>query len=133
MNETQLQAIFNSITNKTNYQRANLISTIEQLSDTELSSIIHLILTMCYPKGPNKGKIYSPYLQKKANEYINKTLYKHQNYQSLQDTNLQLEKTNRKLHQKNQALIRRTQSLGAQTQHLQDQKSKHIAEIRSLV
>ena len=54
----------------------NLISTIEQLSDTQLSSAIHLISTMRYSKGANKGNIYSPYLQKKANEYINQTLYK---------------------------------------------------------
>jgi len=58
---------------------------------------------MCYSKGPNNGKIYSSYLQKKANEYINQTLYKHQNYQSLQESNSLLEKTNKKIYQKNQA------------------------------
>ncbi|GES81062.1 hypothetical protein GLOIN_2v1761399 [Rhizophagus clarus] len=97
MDDTQFQAILNTITNKTNYQRANLFSIIEQLPDTELSSTIHLI----------------------ANEYIDQTLYKRQNYQSLHDSNSQLEKTSKKLCKKNQALIRQTQSLGAQNQHLQ--------------
>jgi len=40
---------------------------------------------MHYSKGPDNGKIYSSYLQKKANEYINQTLFKH--YQSLQESN----------------------------------------------
>ncbi|CAI2193984.1 365_t:CDS:1 [Funneliformis geosporum] len=106
---------------------------VEQLFDAEFSYTINLISTMHYSRGPNKGKIYSSYLQKKANEYLDQTLYKHQNYQSLQDSNSQLEKTNKKYYRKNQVLIRQTQSFGAQTQHLRDQKSKQIAEIHSLV
>ncbi|CAI2172901.1 14371_t:CDS:2 [Funneliformis geosporum] len=64
---------------------------------------------MHYSRGPNKGKIHSSYLQKKVNKYLDQTLYRHQNYQSLQDSNLHT------------------------TQHLRDQKSKCIAEIHSLV
>ena len=101
MDKTQLQAVYSSITRKTNYQKSKLISMIEQLPDAELLSTINLISTMRYSKGPNEGKIYSPYLQKKANDYIDQTLYKHQSYQSLQDSNSQLERTNKKLCQKN--------------------------------
>src|SRR5207248_1363983 len=120
MDEIQLQTISNIITSKTTHQQANLnnlIFTIEQLSDTQLSSAIHLISTMRYSKGANKGNIYSPYLQKKANEYINQTLYKRQvthqvTHQVLQESNAKLEIDCKKLHQKNKTLIRKTQSLG---------------------
>ncbi|CAG8843923.1 31613_t:CDS:2, partial [Gigaspora margarita] len=44
-----------------------------------------------------------------------------------------LQKENKKLDRKNQTLIKCTQSLGAKVQHFRIQKSKHIAEIRSLV
>jgi hypothetical protein len=89
---------------------------------------------MRYPKGPNKGKIYSPYLQNKAYESITQTLYKHQpTFKSLQESNSKLKTDLKKLNRKNKALIKKTQSLGAQNKHLHDQKSKHISEIRSLV
>ncbi|RIB24662.1 hypothetical protein C2G38_2139166 [Gigaspora rosea] len=89
---------------------------------------------MRYPKGPNEGKLISPYLQKKTYNYMVQSLYKSKSdYCSLQDSNSRLEKKNKKLSQKNQELLKRTQSLGAKAQHSRDQKSKHIAEIRSLV
>lgn len=33
---------------------------------------------MRYPKGPNEGKLISPYLQNKAYEYMSQSLYKRQ-------------------------------------------------------
>ena len=129
MDESQLQTISNMITSKSN-QRSNLnnlISTIEQLSDTQLLSAIHLISTMRYSKGANKGNIYSPYLQKKANEYINQTLYKrHVTHQALQESNAKLEIDCKKLHQKNKTLIRKTQSLGVQNMHLRHQNANRL-------
>ncbi|RIB26645.1 hypothetical protein C2G38_2030026 [Gigaspora rosea] len=55
--------------------------------------------------------------------YLVQSLYKHKSdYDSLQDLDLELK-----------ALVKRTQSLGAKAQHFQNQKSKYITEIRSLV
>ncbi|RIB15105.1 hypothetical protein C2G38_2143741 [Gigaspora rosea] len=89
---------------------------------------------MRYPKGPNEGKLISPYLQKKTYNYMVQSLYKSKSdYCSLQDSNSRLEKKIKNLVKKNQELLKRTQSLGAKAQHSRDQKSKHIAEIRSLV
>lgn len=108
MDQNQLEIILNTIRNQSlnstiggNNQRANLILTIQQLPEEQLLSVSHLISTMRYPKGPNKGKIYSPYLQKKAYESITQTLYKHQpTYRSLQESNAKLETDFKKLHQK---------------------------------
>lgn len=111
-----------------------LISTIKQLPDEELSSASNLISLMRYPKGSNMGKIFSPYLQQKGYNYLNQSLYKpNLDYKSLKTQVRKLEKRNNRLYQKNQDLIKRTQSLGATAQHVQVQRSKHIAEIRSLV
>ncbi|RIB29141.1 hypothetical protein C2G38_2057451 [Gigaspora rosea] len=74
------------------------------------------------------GKIFSLYLQQKAYDYLNQSLYKpNLDYKSLQDSSSKLEKRNNKLYQKNQDLIKRTQSLGTKAHHVQVQKSKHIA------
>ncbi|RIB08768.1 hypothetical protein C2G38_2251808 [Gigaspora rosea] len=57
-------------------QRTQLISTIWQLSKEELPSANNLISIIRYLKGPNKGKLISPYLQKKSYNYIVQSLYK---------------------------------------------------------
>ncbi|CAI2197716.1 3891_t:CDS:2, partial [Funneliformis geosporum] len=51
---------------KEDRQRMDLISSVQQLSDKEISAANHLITTMCYPKGPNESKLISPYLQNMA-------------------------------------------------------------------
>jgi len=92
---------------------------MEQLSDTQISLAIHLISTMHYYKGINKGNIYSLYLQKKANEYINQTLYECQvTNQELQESIQKLESDCKRLCQQNKTLIRKTQSFGVQNMQL---------------
>ncbi|CAI2193843.1 7624_t:CDS:1, partial [Funneliformis geosporum] len=72
---------------------------------------------------PNKGKIYSPYLQKKVYESITQSLYKHQfTYKFLQESNTKLKADFKRFHRQNQILIRKTQSLGVQNRHLRNQK-----------
>ncbi|CAI2185751.1 4418_t:CDS:2 [Funneliformis geosporum] len=91
-------------------------------------------MTMRYSKGPNKGKLISPYLQNKACEYVSQNLYKYQiSVTSLQETNNEIATKIKQLQQQNNHLIHRTQSLGVHTRHLWNQKSKHIFEIQSLV
>src|ERR1700722_19552080 len=55
MDEIQLLTVFNTIikanSQKASYQRANLVYIIEQLSDEELGSTIHLLSKMRYTKG----------------------------------------------------------------------------------
>ena len=70
---------------------------------------------MQYPKGKNKGKIISPYLQKQLIELISNTLYRPQSsYTALQ----QLQSQNKNLIRRNEALIIKTKSLGSQNCHL---------------
>ncbi|CAI2193716.1 16325_t:CDS:2, partial [Funneliformis geosporum] len=73
-------------------QRIKLMSTIQQLSDKEVSAASHLIETMRYPKGLNAGQLLSPYLQNKAYNSIVDSYYKHQlSNKSLKDANFKLD------------------------------------------
>jgi hypothetical protein len=46
---------------KDDKEQIKLLSAIQKLSNEEVPNANRLISTMRYPKGPNKGKIYSPY------------------------------------------------------------------------
>ena len=51
----------NESLDKDDEERIKLLSAIQKLSNEEVPNANRLISTMRYPKGPNKGKIYSPY------------------------------------------------------------------------
>jgi hypothetical protein len=57
-------------------KKDELIRQIYALSDEEVLNVHHLLKTMVYPKGIHVGQILSPYLQKKAYEFIKTGLYK---------------------------------------------------------
>ena len=57
-------------------KKDELIRQIYALSDEEVLNVHHLLKTMVYPKGIHIGQILSPYLQKKAYEFIKTGLYK---------------------------------------------------------
>jgi len=63
----------NSITRKKNVK---LIKHINSLSDFQIEKTHFLLKTMIYPKEKNVWEILSPYIQKKAHEFIEAGLYK---------------------------------------------------------
>src|ERR1044071_2500877 len=63
----------NSIANK---KRIELIKHINSLPDSQIEKLHSLLKTMVYRKGKNVGEILSPYLQKKAFEFVETGLYK---------------------------------------------------------
>ncbi|CAG8481259.1 20141_t:CDS:1 [Cetraspora pellucida] len=83
MNNNDLQLIYQYMVQPTNHQKENktthhqkLINIVEHLLDDELKSTIHLLDTMWYSKGSNKGSLLSSFLQNKVLNYINSSLYK---------------------------------------------------------
>ncbi|CAB4436549.1 unnamed protein product [Rhizophagus irregularis] len=74
------------------------------LSDNQLKSAVHLFNIMQYLKGPNKGNLLLPFLQNKALNIVNSSLYKVdqdsglliQNNQEFQKQIIQLEYSNSK-------------------------------------
>ncbi|GBB90494.1 hypothetical protein RclHR1_17480007 [Rhizophagus clarus] len=122
------------LTNKVYRQRNKLTAAVQQLSDKEIPAANHFITTMRYPKGPDAGKLLSPYLQTIAYNSIADSLYKRRlSIESLKDEKDQLEMENKKLNQQTKKLIGKTKSLGAQVEHLRNQKLQYVSEIRSLV
>ncbi|CAG8806260.1 8436_t:CDS:1, partial [Racocetra fulgida] len=76
----------------------NLIELIQSLSDEEKKEATKLLENMRYPKGKNKGKIISPYLQQQLVEVISASLYRPQSsYAALQKECNQLRSQNKKL------------------------------------
>ncbi|CAB4440961.1 unnamed protein product [Rhizophagus irregularis] len=72
-----------------NPQKSHLIPMIQELPEKDISPARNLISIMRYPKGPNKGKIFSPYLQQKVYSYLFQSFYKHHSsHQFLKDSNL---------------------------------------------
>src|SRR5438067_1323727 len=59
---------------KTLHQK--LIDRVEQLPSNQLKSAVHLLDIMRYSKGPCQNNLLSLFLQKKALDFINSSLYK---------------------------------------------------------
>ncbi|CAG8479180.1 12505_t:CDS:2 [Cetraspora pellucida] len=74
--KNKLKAPLNDNEKKNQRMFQKLLYTIEQLPDDQLKATIHLLDTMRYFKGPNEGKLLSPYLQDKALNFISSSLYK---------------------------------------------------------
>jgi hypothetical protein len=92
-NELKLQ-------NKVDRQQNKLIAAVQQLPDKEVPAANHFITNMHYPKGPDTGKLLSPYLQIKAYNSIADSLYKHKlSNKSLKDAKNQLKMENKRLNQ----------------------------------
>ncbi|CAG8577621.1 28727_t:CDS:2 [Gigaspora margarita] len=127
MDQDQELSLSNNVVTIEEHRRNHLIALIQNFPNEEVLAATHLLTTMRYTKGPDKGKLLSSYLQKKAHKYISDNLYK------TQSTNDKLVRENKRLHRQTDKLIKKTQSLGARSRILYNQKSHHIMEIRSLV
>ena len=57
-------------------KRMQLLQRILKITNRELESALSLLVNMRYTKGPYTGEILSKYLQKKALNYIETTIYK---------------------------------------------------------
>ncbi|CAG8835069.1 662_t:CDS:1, partial [Cetraspora pellucida] len=68
------QIFNNSNTNNPIYN--TIIHTLNIMPEMDLKSTSHLLRTMKYSHEKNKDQIFSPYIQKKASNYISDSLYK---------------------------------------------------------
>ncbi|CAJ0646962.1 12327_t:CDS:2 [Entrophospora sp. SA101] len=81
--------------------RIELINKINDLDEKELIACSQLFENMQYPNGTHQGKILSPYLQKKAMEWVLMTKGKPQNNESeINQKMKELEKEIKKLKKK---------------------------------
>lgn len=96
-----------------------LTKKIKDLSDNQLKSAVHLFNIMWYLKGLNKGNLLSPFLQNKALNFVNSSLYKVGqdsgslilNNQKLQKQITWLEHSNSKKNTAQKSLSTNSQSL----------------------
>ncbi|CAJ0840333.1 13818_t:CDS:2 [Entrophospora sp. SA101] len=86
---------------KTKQIRIELINKINNLDEKELIACSQLFENMRYPDGTHQGEILTPYLQKKAMEWVLITKGKHQNNESeINQKMKELEKEIKKLKKK---------------------------------
>ncbi|CAG8682925.1 3645_t:CDS:2, partial [Gigaspora rosea] len=90
INDDELQLVYQDIIQQSNSQEKNkvechqkLIDFVKKLPDNHLKSAINLFDTMRYTKGQNKGNLLSPFLQNKALNFINSSLYKNHKVKQL--------------------------------------------------
>ncbi|CAG8842122.1 13708_t:CDS:1, partial [Gigaspora margarita] len=129
--------IFQTICDMTEQQKADaneerMFQTICNMPKKQKANALNLFNIMRYPKGRHANEIISPYLQKKAFEFVTKNLYQRSD-KDLNNENAKLKTENKKLIKKNKNLIQKTQSLGASNQHLHNRVSDRISTIRSLI
>ncbi|CAJ0759458.1 5472_t:CDS:2 [Entrophospora sp. SA101] len=62
--------------NKIEKRRNELIEHVKNLPESQIINAYTLFSTMTYDKGNHRGEIYSSYIQKKAKEFVNSSIYK---------------------------------------------------------
>jgi hypothetical protein len=115
-------------------KKDELIRQIYALPDNEILNVHHLLKTMVYPKGVHVGQILSPYIQKKAYEFIETGLYKQESSAiAIQNKKKILEKENKKL--KNAAIKSSSQihSLTQKVAKTKCSKTKQTSKIRAAI
>ncbi|CAG8803606.1 43845_t:CDS:2, partial [Gigaspora margarita] len=125
------QNIRNPIFNSERIKK-DLITKINYLSEEQLQSCAQLFVNMIYKDGLYRGKFISPYLQKKAMEWIQTNYKKHNNSQIEQEIK-SLKAENLKLKQKIYNLTLKTKSLTSKLNYFQKSKKIYISKIRSAI
>ncbi|RIB28832.1 hypothetical protein C2G38_1349514 [Gigaspora rosea] len=139
MNDDELQLIYQGIVKQPNSQEKNktthrqkLLSMVEKLPDNQLKSAIHLLDTMRYSKGQNKGNLLSPFLQDKALSIINSSFYKAgQDSNSLIQSNKALQKQVTQLEHLNAKKNYKIKQLTGTLSQYKYKQCQHISRVRA--
>ncbi len=111
-----------------------LIKKINYLPEKELHSCYQLLMNMVYPDGPHKDEILSPYLQKKAMEWISTMKGKpNSSAMEMEEKITELEKENRKLEKRIQDLASKKKSLAIKVKCKDRIKETYLSQICSVV
>ncbi|PKK61653.1 hypothetical protein RhiirC2_816295 [Rhizophagus irregularis] len=139
MNDDELLLIYQNIIQPTNdkkvirhTRRKKLIDTIEKLPDDQLKSAVHLLNTMRYSKGPNQGNLLSPFLQDKALDFVNSSLYRAgQSSSSLIQSNKALQKQVTKLKHSNTKKNHKVRQLIGSLSQYKRKRHQYISKVRA--
>ncbi|CAG8633860.1 4351_t:CDS:1 [Cetraspora pellucida] len=107
-----------------------IVNTLKDISEMDLKSVSHLLCTIRYPHRKNEDHIISPYLQKKAFQYISDSLYKPgKSLELLNNQNKQLKKDNKKLQQSKDCITHKVWQLNGSIVQFKHKHHHHISRI----
>jgi len=115
-------------------KREKINKYINDLPDDQIFDAQNLLETMVYPKGKHQGEILSPYLQKKAQDFVVSGLYKHESLaQSIQNKTKNLQTKINKLEKINNNSTTKINTLSKRLGKAQQVKNNYISKIRSAI
>src|SRR6185369_3342254 len=115
-------------------KREKINKYINDLPDDQIFDAQNLLETMVHPKGKHQGEILSPYLQKKAQDFVVSGLYKHESSaQSIQNKTKNLQTKINKLEKINNNSTTKINTLSKRLGKAQQVKNNYISKIRSAI
>ena len=114
--------------------KQELIDKIDSLPEDQIFKCSKLLDTMVYPDGNYKGEILSPYLQKKAIDFIISTQGKSEsNALEMKNKINLLKKENGKLTKQIESITSKHKSLAIKVKKQEKNKDRYISQIRSII
>ncbi|CAJ0840240.1 12031_t:CDS:2 [Entrophospora sp. SA101] len=97
--------------NKIEKRRNELIEHVKNLPESQIINAYTLFSTMTYNKGNHCGEIYSSYIQKKAKEFVNSSIYKQSSSISLKMKEVKAKETKKNHVSKLRQSIQKTKQI----------------------
>ncbi|CAG8543892.1 5561_t:CDS:2 [Cetraspora pellucida] len=138
-NKQELKIMHNTTSDVSNVANSNppsiynmITNTLKDMPENDLKLVSHFLHTIKYSYGKNKDRIISPYLQKKAFNYISNSLYKPGNsHELLNNQNKQLKKSIKKLQKSKDCMTHKVRAVAKRRSELKDNDLRTI--IRNLI
>jgi hypothetical protein len=120
--------------NKIEKKRNELIEHVKNLPENQIINAYTLFSTMKYDKGNHCGEIYSPYIQKKAKEFVNNGIYKqYSSISSMQETISKMETKIHNMEKQKDITDLQLRSFRMKEVKAKEVKKNHISKLRSSI
>ncbi|CAJ0896339.1 10231_t:CDS:1 [Entrophospora sp. SA101] len=119
--------------NKIEKKRNEFIEHVKNLPENQIINAYTLFSTMRYDKGNHRGEIYSTYIQKKAKEFVNSSIYKQSSsISSIQGKISGMETKIHKMEKKKEVTDLQLRSLKMKEVKAKEAKKNNISQLRSI-
>ncbi|CAJ0848327.1 2915_t:CDS:2, partial [Entrophospora sp. SA101] len=119
--------------NKIEKRRNELIEHVKNLPESQIINAYTLFSTMTYDKGNHRGEIYSSYIQKKAKEFVNSSIYKQSSsMSSIQEKISEMETKIHKIEKEKENTDLQLRSLKMKEVKAKETKKNHVSKLPQL-
>ncbi|CAJ0914675.1 13477_t:CDS:2 [Entrophospora sp. SA101] len=118
--------------NKIEKRRNELIEHVKNLPESQIINAYTLFSTMTYDKGNHRGEIYSSYIQKKAKEFVNSSIYKQSSsMSSIQEKISEMETKIHKIEKEKENTDLQLRSLKMKEVKAKETKKNHVSKLQT--